>query len=153
VDLTDVRDVYEMRRLLEPYAVELAATRAPRESLEVLHRLAHAQADPADRTSYEQYLVDNREFHVQIADATGNRRLAQTLRGLLEDMQRLLFLSIESRPGRSHHEHHHLYEAILAGDAERARKLSIDQIEESHQRVIEALVRRSREGGSSRPGG
>lgn len=141
LDLADVREVFEMRRLLEPYAVELAAQRAPREAVEALHDLAHATYDPADRSSYEQYVVDNREFHVRIAEAAGNRRLAQALRTLLEDMQRLFFLSVGARGGVSErHEHHDLYDAILIGDAGRARALCEAQIEQARTRVVDALL-------------
>ena len=141
LDLADVREVFEMRRLLEPYAVELAAQRAPREAVEALHDLAHATYDPADRSSYEQYVVDNREFHVRIAEAAGNRRLAQALRTLLEDMQRLFFLSVRARGGvGGRHEHHDLYDAILIGDAGRARALCEAQIEQARTRVVDALL-------------
>ncbi|MPZ94629.1 MAG: FCD domain-containing protein [Propionibacteriales bacterium] len=144
LDLADVREVFEMRRLLEPYAVGLAAQRAPREAVESLHDLAHSRYDHADRASFEQYLVDNREFHVQIAEAAGNRRLAQALRALLEDMQRLLFLSVGARDQgvEGSHEHHDLYDAILVGDAARARTLCEAQIEQARERVIEALLDR-----------
>jgi DNA-binding GntR family transcriptional regulator len=141
LDLADVREVFEMRRLLEPHAVELAALRAPREAVEALHDLAHATYDPADRGSYEQYVVDNREFHVRIAEAAGNRRLAQALRTLLEDMQRLIFLSLGTRDSiGGRHEHHDMYDAILIGDAARARLLCEDQIEEARRRVVDALL-------------
>ena len=142
LDLADVREVFEMRRLLEPYAVEMAATRAPRAAVEALHGLAHARYDHDDRTSYEQYIVDNREFHVRIAEAAGNKRLASSLRSLLEDMQRLFFLSVGARDHAEveSHEHHDLYDAILVGDAERARSLSVAQIEEARERVIDALL-------------
>jgi DNA-binding GntR family transcriptional regulator len=141
LDLADVREVFEMRRLLEPYAVELAAQRAPREAVEALHDLAHATYDPADRNSYEQYVVDNREFHVRIAEAAGNRRLAQALRTLLEDMQRLFFLSAGARGSvGERHEHHDLYDAILIGDAGRARALCEAQIEQARTRVVDALL-------------
>lgn len=141
LDLADVREVFEMRRLLEPYAVELAALRAQREAVEALHTLAHASYDPADRASYEQYVVDNREFHVRIAEAAGNRRLAQALRTLLEDMQRLFFLSVAARGTvGERHEHHDLYDAILIGDAKRARALCEAQIEQAQTRVVDALL-------------
>lgn len=141
LDLADVREVFEMRRLLEPYAVELAAQRAPREAVEALHDLAHATYDPADRSSYEQYVVDNREFHVRIAEAAGNRRLAQALRTLLEDMQRLFFLSVGARGSiGERHEHHDLYDAILIGDPDRARALCETQIEQARTRVVDALL-------------
>lgn len=140
--ITDVNEVFELRLMLEPAAAELAASRAPRETIRSLHDLAHAEYDHTDPTSYERFIVDNREFHVRLAEAAGNHRLARSIRTLLEEMQRLFFLSLTVRDTSSEqmHEHHALYDAIVAGDAALARKISADQIEQSRRRVIEALI-------------
>jgi len=141
LDLRDVREVFEMRLLLEPYAVEQAAGHAPREAIECLHDLAHSRYDLTDPSGYERYVVDNREFHVRIADAAGNRRLAHALGSLLEDMQRLTFLSLGRLSSADQlHEHHHLYDAILAGDAAAAREVCVQQIEDARRRVVDALL-------------
>lgn len=140
--ITDVNEVFELRLLLEPAACELAATRAPRQAITAMHYLAHAEYDHTDPESYERFIVDNREFHVRLAEAAGNHRLARSIRTLLEEMQRLFFLSLtrEDTSSEQMHEHLELYDAIVAGDAERARRLSADQIEQSRRRVIEALI-------------
>lgn len=140
--VTDVNEVFELRLLLEPAACELAAARAPRPAIEALHELAHAEYDHTDPDSYERFLVDNREFHVRLAEAAGNHRLARSIRTLLEELQRLFFLSLTVKDTSSEqmHEHHALYDAILAGDAALARTISADQIEQSRRRVIEAVV-------------
>ena len=97
-----------------------------------------------DRASYERFIVDNRDLHVRIAESTGNQRLAHMLRNLLEEMQRLFFLSMDARDTsiEQMHEHHELYDAMLAGDVATARRLVVDQIEQSRRRVIDALVSR-----------
>ena len=143
VTLARVRDLFEMRLLLEPTAVELAAQRAPQEALEALRPLAQEVYLPGDPRSYEQFLADNREFHVRIAQAAGNEILARTLRVLLEDMQRLFFVSLGGQRDASEqmHEHHDLYDALIARDAARARAIVVTQIEESRTRVMEALLR------------
>jgi DNA-binding GntR family transcriptional regulator len=142
VTLASVRDLFEMRLLLEPAAVELAALRAPQEELEALHPLAHQTYVPGDTASYERFLEDNREFHVRIARATGNERLARSLRGLLEEMQRLFFIGLANRDSASEmvHEHHDLYDALLAREGARARELVVEQIEASRERVLKGLV-------------
>lgn len=148
VTLARVRDLFEMRLLLEPTAVELAAQRAPQAKLEALRPLAQEVYLAGDPRSYEQFLVDNREFHVRIAQAAGNEILARTLRVLLEDMQRLFFVTFDGQHSASEqlHEHHDLYDALLARDAQRARSIVVTQIEESRARVMEALI-----GDASRP--
>ena len=144
ITLASVHDVFELRLLLEPAAVEFATRRAPREAIEALHDLAHAHYVHGDQESYERFIVDNRNLHVRIAESTGNQRLAHMLGNLLEEMQRLFFLSLDARDSsiEQMHEHHELYDAMLAGDVETARRIVVDQIEQSRQRVIDALVSR-----------
>ncbi len=144
ITLASVHDVFELRLLLEPAAVELAIQRAPREAITALHDLAHAQYVHGDQASYERFIVDNRDLHVRIAESTGNQRLAHMLRNLLEEMQRLFFLSLDARDSsiEQMHEHHELHDAMLAGDVETARQIVVDQIEHSRRRVIDALVSR-----------
>ncbi|HEX6351498.1 GntR family transcriptional regulator [Actinophytocola sp.] len=144
VTLASVRDLFEMRLLLEPAAAELAATRASQEELAALHELAHESYVPGDPESYERFLQHNREFHVRVARAAGNERLARTLQVLLEEMQRLFFISLPGRDGDTAselvHEHHELHDALLARDAARARQVVIDQIEASRARVMAGLL-------------
>jgi DNA-binding GntR family transcriptional regulator len=144
VTLASVRDLFEMRLLLEPAAAELAATRASQEELAALHDLAHESYVPGDPKSYERFLEHNREFHVRVARAAGNERLASTLRVLLEEMQRLFFISLSGQDGDKTselvHEHHALHDALLARDPVRARQVVIDQIEASRSRVMAGLL-------------
>jgi DNA-binding GntR family transcriptional regulator len=142
VTLASVQDLFEMRLLLEPAAVELAALRAPQAELEALRELAHETYVHGDTRSYQQFLQDNREFHVRIARASGNQRLADTLQVLLEEMQRLFFISLGDRDHASEmmHEHHDLHDALLTRDAPRARQIVVDQIEASRKRVLEGLL-------------
>jgi DNA-binding GntR family transcriptional regulator len=142
VTLTSVRDLFEMRLLLEPAAAELAATRASQEDLAALHDLAHESYVPGDPDSYERFLERNREFHVRVATAAGNERLASTLRVLLEEMQRLFFISLsgDGTAVELVHEHHELHDALLARDAARARQVVIDQVEASRSRVMAGLL-------------
>ncbi|MGA9749971.1 MAG: GntR family transcriptional regulator [Nocardioides sp.] len=153
ITLGSVHDVFELRLLLEPAAVELAIQRAPREAITALHDLAHANYVHGDQESYERFIVDNLNLHVRIAESSGNQRLTHMLRNLLEEMQRLFFLSLDARDSsvEQMHEHHELYDAMLAGDVERARRIVVEQIEQSRQRVIDALV--TRVVGGSAPAG
>lgn len=145
ITLSGVRDLFEMRLLLEPAAVELAARRAPEEELAALHPLAHQTYVHGDPASYEQFLQDNREFHVRIARASGNERLAGTLRVLLEEMQRLLVISLAHRDSAAElvHEHHALLDALLARDAAGARAIAVEQIEAGRARVLDGLISRA----------
>jgi GntR family transcriptional regulator, rspAB operon transcriptional repressor len=141
ITLEDVHHVFELRLLLEPAAAELAIQRATQEQLERLHPLAHQTETGEDE--HERFLTEHLEFHVAIAECAGNPRLAKAIRDLLDEMQRLIYLSRTANPDPSReHEHHELYEALLSRDTAAARQIVTAQIEQSRQRVATALAER-----------
>ncbi|ASR34580.1 GntR family transcriptional regulator [Prauserella marina] len=142
VTIDGVRDLFELRLLLEPAAVELAALRAPYDELTELGTLARTTYSPGQAGGYETFLKAGRDFHVRIAKATGNERLASTLEVLLDEMQRLFFLSLGDPASASDmtREHRALYDALLARDVPRARQVVVDQIEAGRDRVLDRLA-------------
>jgi DNA-binding GntR family transcriptional regulator len=140
VTLSRVRELFEMRMLLEPVAAELAASRASQQDLEDLASLGRQTYPPSDPAGYERFLADNCEFHARVAEAAGNSLLARALRTLLEEMQRLFFISLGPAATEQLHEHHELYDALLARDPARARAIVEAQIKSSRQRVLQALM-------------
>lgn len=142
ITVAGVREVHELRLLLEPAAIELAIARASDRDLQALHDLAYAEHVHTDEDTHEQFILDNREFHVRLA-ACGNKRLAAILEKLMEETQRLYFRSLKVRDssGPQVREHPVLYEAVLARDSERAREICIQQVNTSHERVVEAMLR------------
>ena len=80
-----------------------------------------------------------RYAHVVVAPGA---RARDVYPALLEEMQRLFFISLgnQDRTSEMVHEHHDLYDALLARDAARAREIVVEQIEASRARVLEGLV-------------
>lgn len=141
ITLEDVHHVFELRLLLEPSAAELAIQRATQQQLEQLHPLAHQTESGGD--AHERFLTEHLEFHVAIAECAGNPRLSKAIRDLLDEMQRLIFLSRTANPEAAReHEHHELYEALLSRDGDAAREIVTAQIQQSRQRVATALAER-----------
>lgn len=140
VTLTRVREIYELRMLLEPVAVESAVRQATSVQLTSLHDIAYAQEgqDPTGMDSFER----DRHFRVELAACT-NGMLAAVLRGLLEEMQRLFC----SRPeegvpaGVPAGERRVLYDAVRLGDVDVARTACIKQVDASRDRLVEAILR------------
>ena len=142
ITLADVQEVFQMRMLLEPAAAELAAERASAEQLRRLQELAGESYVYGELPTYEEFVVKNREFHVLLAEASGNGRLAAALRNLLEEMQRLFLFGLDIRDSAEEqiHEHRDLVDALLKGNQHMAREIAISQIETSRKRVMEALL-------------
>jgi len=118
-----LRDVLVFRRLVEPGAAYLAATRdlgaADRELLVEAHRTVASATDPAEHRQ-----ADSR-FHLAVAAVT---RSPLTVRSVTEVQSALhdMLSAIPVLPVNIEHsdrQHQQLLRAVLAGDATRARRV------------------------------
>lgn len=147
ITIKNVRDLFAVRLLLEPPAAELAARRADEAVLRQLKQLLEemsqsARYRPGDCASAETFLQANTKFHFTVVAASGNERLANSVVGLLEEMERLfhLGLMVRDRNDEMYHEHNDLMEALLTGDETRAREVADEQIRAAERMVIDALI-------------
>lgn len=142
ITLKHVNDVFQIRTLLEPPASRMAAGRIDADLLRRLDELCQAHYKPGDPRSAEDFLSVNTEFHLAIAGATGNELLYDTLASLFDKVERVHHLGhiLHDRNEEAYHEHRELVEALLAGDAESAERVMIDQIEAARKFVIDAMV-------------
>jgi len=141
ITVQDVRDIFEMRLLLEPAAARQATGRVDQGLLTQLDELCRAGYTPGNRESETAFLRTNRQFHLAIAQASGNRRLAALLGQLLEEMERLfhLGLAVRNRSTEMRHEHQALVEALAQGDADAAERTTIEQIEAARHMVMDGI--------------
>jgi DNA-binding GntR family transcriptional regulator len=140
--LGDVQDLYHFRLIIEPAAAQLAAGHVSATDLRRLDEQCAARFSAADKESQSQYLQANYLFHTTIADASGNRRLAEAVRRALEESERLFHLSsaLQKSSDDLAHEHTDLVDALIAGDGETARKLMLAHLTASQRRALDALL-------------
>lgn len=141
IDVQDVQHTFFLRMLLEPEAAALAATRASGDQLKRLSELA--SLPPADRpgSSQADRLLRNRLFHVALAEASGIPRLIAIVSSLHEEVERFYNSERLRASGDPTGQHHHtILEAVVTGDAERARSLMTESIKASRQHLIELLL-------------
>src|SRR5688572_33130490 len=94
VTLKDIHDVFELRLMLEPAAARMAAGKVDARRLRALVEVCRAGYQPGEARSTSRFRVANKEFHVEIARAAGNARLADAVEQLLDEMTRLLHLGL-----------------------------------------------------------
>lgn len=139
ITLSDVKEIYHLRRLLEPDAARLAAANATDEQLERLRQLAGGtiEHDYAGRVRHAHL------FHEALAEASGSVRLAQALVGVLEECQRLYFSGIDLGELVEHSgdDHMALLEALETGEADVAEKVARDQVDRSRAVVLDRIAR------------
>ncbi|MGC8838005.1 MAG: GntR family transcriptional regulator [Anaerolineae bacterium] len=142
ISISDIHEIYELRSIAESAAARLAAVRGSQEALRRIAEQANFTYRYRDRQSYTNFLTLNSEFHLAIAVASGNRRLADLVSHLLDELLRVFHLGLDLRDSADEmrDEHVALATALLERDPVRAEQLVQSQIARSQQRVLEALV-------------
>jgi GntR family transcriptional repressor for pyruvate dehydrogenase complex len=114
--------LYEVRRLLEPAAVALAAARISPESLAEAE--AYLLAMDADLAFSDAMVEDDVAFHRTIVRASGNDVLAELIATLSSRTLRLRVWRGRTEPGNvevTKREHRAIFEALVDRDPETAR--------------------------------
>lgn len=142
VTLKDIQDVFELRLLLEPRAARLAAGKVDVKRLRLLDEICRAGYQSGEPKSTARFLEANKDFHVAIAQASGNARLAHAIAQLLDEMTRLLHLGLglRNRTQEMQHEHRTLVRALVRGDGATAEKICQEQIEAARDMVLKAIL-------------
>ena len=142
VTLKDIQDIFELRLMLEPAAARMAAGRVNAQRLRTLDEACRAGYQPGDARSISRFLDATKAFHVAIAQATGNPRLARCIGELHDEMTRLLHLGLglRNRSQELQHEHRALVKALLRGDGGTAERVCRDQIESTRSMVLSAIL-------------
>lgn len=139
--LQDVSDIFDLRLLVEASTAEKAAARIGDAALDRLDQLCSGY-QPGERKSYPRHLADNLEFHRIIADASGNRRLAQVLGDAMEHMLPLLILRLDRSTGDDVVEEHRAIAAALRRrDTAAARDLVVRHLEVARQATVDSILR------------
>jgi DNA-binding GntR family transcriptional regulator len=120
----------------------MAAGKVDTRQLRAIDDVCRSGYEPGDPRSTTRFLDANRDFHVTIARATGNLRLADTVERLIEEMSRLLHLGLglRNRSNEVEHEHRALMKALTRGDGETAERICREQIEEARNMVLSAIL-------------
>ncbi|MEJ7773106.1 MAG: GntR family transcriptional regulator [Geodermatophilaceae bacterium] len=141
--MRDVREIYDLRLLLEPPAAAAAAGRMSAAEVTRLRILCEPVPDLDDDASAERFLVANRAIHLAIAQAGGNRRAAAIVEQLLDDSERARLIALRAGAAehgiRAHAEHLDLLTALESGDGAAAARLMTTAIHAFRDELIAAL--------------
>ena len=136
----DLVDIYRIRVRLEGLASATAAERISAQGLQALRESVELSEFYINKKDTERLKELDSQFHETIYKESGNRLLCKTLSELHRKIKsyRKLSLSVPGRLERSVYEHKEILEAIEAGNAEMADKLTSLHIE----RALENMLRK-----------
>ncbi len=132
------REVYEVRELLEPFALERAVPRMDDGDRRLLRSLLREAREAAESGNRRKLARVNRAFHAALVARCGNSWVVEIL-DRSQDQVRAMSLRLWNAQATYLHEsdqHKAVLEAVEAGDAKRAARLLRRHITEFKERYI-----------------
>ncbi len=137
ITLKQLRDMMDLRKILELAAIERAAQRIGPEQIAEL-RGVHAGYTGDDDLSYDRYTDENRRFHYLIALASGNLEMAEMIAHLHDRLARFMVLR---HAGKSQQiTHGIIVDALQARDVEAAKTALLDDIDTSRDAILDGVL-------------
>ena len=139
VTFKELRDLLELRQILEVAAIERAVEHITDKQIDQLERV-HAGYTGDDDISYDRYTDENRRFHYIIAEASGNSELAIMLGHLHDRLAR--FMVLRHAGATQDKTHARIIETLRARDVAAARQAMLDEITETRDTMLDRVMRK-----------
>jgi len=137
ITLKQLRDLLDVRRILEVSAVERATMRITPQQIRELQAV-HAGYTGDDDESYDRYTDENRNFHHLLAKASGNNELADLVGKLHDQLARFMVMR---RAGKTMEvTHKRIVDALIDHDAESARQALLEDIDRAHEAILDNIM-------------
>ncbi|MGJ7524822.1 GntR family transcriptional regulator [Variovorax sp. GB1P17] len=136
--LKDMLSLLEARLAMEPNITALAAERATKEQVAALKKLVMESKKIVSQSERLSFMKLDRAFHGLIADAAGNKILADAQRPLHERSELIWHLRVMKEDGLviNQHEHMNIFSAIAEHDGNAARKAMEEHLHSLHNRIL-----------------
>lgn len=141
----EIRDLYQLRALLDGFAGRQAALRPAADNaalLAVLDDATERMSQAAQRQDVQSYYGENLRFHWAIIEAAGNQSLTETYRGIVQKLHlsRLKNLAQDIGMQASIAEHIDIAQALRQRDPERCNTLLAEHVGSAHGRLLAAAA-------------
>ena len=142
ITMQEIRNVCQLREILEPEAADLACKRVDIAHLEEIDARSKATVEPGDRAAEIDSLMANREFHIAIAAATGNQHLEKWVAQLQDFSIRFQYLLRHSEALSEDWEHSHepIIDALRQRDGAVAREAMEEHLRRGRMHLIQSVL-------------
>lgn len=147
-----ILDVYAVRKCLEGLSAALAAEHASQRSIAHLRQLQRACERAAESDDYEAFAIANSEFHLALAQSTGNELLVRFIDDVENWVKRFPTTTLASpgRPESALAEHEQILQSIESRDPELAEQVARRHMTAAEELRMQMLFGESPSGASDR---
>ncbi len=141
VSLDEIRELYQVREVLEGLAVRLAAPRLEPDVLAAFESRFRELSARGAKTTYTEARTLGEEFHRHLIERSGNLQVKKILDGISEQIRAVWTISMLA-PRRVRgllHEHLALIDALKRGQVRRAERLMIAHVRRGRETIFRLL--------------
>lgn len=137
ISLKDVKDIYEMRALLERLCVKMVIENINEEEMLKLEEIVELSMFYNEKGKYDNILELDNRFHEMLYEAAKSKMLKHTLSDFHHYLQRMRHQTLSEKDRAEHavKEHQDILEAIKNKDIEKAMNLAEDHIINSIENI------------------
>ena len=141
ISVREMIEIYELRALVFGYAAGLATENIQEPDKQEFERLLTGMDSACDSGDGDLYYALNLQFHLLILQLSNNQRARQTYEDYVKELHlfRRRYFNAPGNMRRSNAEHRQIYEAILKGNAGRAKSLAERHVLTGRQRLLGSL--------------
>jgi len=131
----EIADIFEIRRLLEPAAAEIAAGKMTVSALETMDDAIHAGIKASNAGNFTAFVVANAAFREAWMAQVPNKQLIAALARYFDHVQIIRLVTLSQRPVRDDvlGRLREIHDAFRAGDAKRVAALFRDHVDAAVQ--------------------
>jgi len=141
ITIEELKDIYEVREVLEGFMCRLFAERSTSNAKTALRRSLELLEGYVEKKDLKNQLTESNRFYEILTEGCGNEVVCSLLKSLHARISffRRMSLSREGRPSQSVNELRAIYEAIEKGDADAAWAASTYHVREAKSSALQYL--------------
>lgn len=135
ISISDVKNLFQYRYILESASAEWAARHATQNDIQVLESFCPDLEQMSREELDQHYYQYNYAFHLGLARLTHNPYIETAVHNTLDQLRRALTLDQHSNPKEALQGHIEMVQVIRDHDPERARQMMQEHLQQAQTRI------------------
>jgi len=145
LSMQEVKDIFEIRVVLEGLATRLAMPHLTESDFNFLRNNIKKSKEILDKEYFEEFEALNFEFHNCIYEKSGNKTLIQSIHDFWSNTKRYpsLFKQNRSHINLSIKEHEHIYDSLIGNNGAIAESLMIEHKSRAESEMLSIMEKQT----------